>query len=116
MSGAVAGTQIGLTVTGALAVNSALNGGAVALTASGAITEATTGLITATTLSGSAQSLALPNANQIATLGSFATTAGLSVVDSRALTVTGPVTDGRSIALSAAGPLTLSGTSHGAGG
>jgi len=50
VTGAVAGSQIGLTVTGALAVNGTINGGTVALSPTGAITEGTGGLVTATTL------------------------------------------------------------------
>ena len=102
-------SQISLAVTGALGIDGAVSAGPVSLAASGAITEGTGGAITATTLSGSAASASLGNGNAIGTLGSFATTTGLTLVDGQPLTVSGPVTDGQSVALRSTGVLTIGG-------
>ena len=43
-------------------------------------------------------------------MASFSSTGGFSLVDGRALTVAGPVTDGTSVTLNTAGALALNGT------
>ncbi len=110
VSGPVSASQVGLTITGALAVNGAISGGPVSLVATGALSEGMGGQVTATVLTGSAQSASLGGANQVGTLGSFASQAGFTLNDGQALTVTGPVTDGQSVSLTTAGQLTLMGT------
>ena len=109
VSGPLSASQLSLGVTGALGINGAVAAGPVSLVATGAITEGTGGVLTATTLSGSAASAILGNSNGIGTLGSFTTTTGLTLVNGQALTVSGPVTDGQSVALSSTGVLTVAG-------
>ncbi len=100
---------ITLTIAGDLALASSLTATNVILNVAGTVTENPGGTITATTLSGLAGSANLGNGNAIGTLAGLATTMGLSLVDSEPLTVSGPVTDGQSIALSSGGVLTVSG-------
>ncbi len=109
IAGPVSGADTTLSAAGDLAINNAVSGATVILTSGGAITEGAGGSVAATTLRGAATSARLDQTNQVATLGSFATTTGLTLRDAAALTVAGPVTDGAAISLASTGPLTLSG-------
>ncbi len=102
-------TSVVLNVTGGLTLNGSVQTGGLTLAATGALNEGASGQVVATTLTGSAQLAGLGGANQVGTLGAFATTAGFALTDSQALTVAGPVTDGQSVMVSAAGRLTVSG-------
>ncbi len=103
-------SPLSLTAAGNLALTGSVTGGAVSLVSSAAISEAANAGVTAASLTGSANSAALGGTNAIGTLAGFATNAGLSLSNGQGLTVTGPVTDGQSIALNVAGGLTLAGT------
>ncbi len=106
-----AGTSsLSLTASGNLAVNGSLIGGAIALASTAAITEGAGGTLTAATLTGSANTASLGGSNTIGTLGSFTTAAGFALANGQGLAVSGPVTDGQSVALTVAGGLVLAGT------
>ncbi len=101
--------NVTMNVLGNLAINAPVTGTTVSLTATGVITESTGGLITAATLAGSAQSIALQSANQIATLGDVSARTNLAVNDTQALSVNGAITAGSSLALTTSGSLNLAG-------
>ena len=83
-------------------MNGLVQAGALALTVTGTINEAS-GTIVASSLTGSADTANFFATNTIATLGGFTSTNGFNYYGFGTLTVTGPVTDGHSIVLSAAG-------------
>jgi filamentous hemagglutinin family protein len=103
------------TSTGDLTISGSVAGTTTTLGAAGAISETAGGVITATTLNGTAvnSSSLAGTGNQIQQLGSFSVTGvgqGLSVLNNRALDVTGPVSVGAGgdIALTtSAGALTI---------
>ncbi|MGN2249706.1 filamentous hemagglutinin N-terminal domain-containing protein [Frateuria sp. GZRe14] len=116
------------TITSALSVNSALNGGSIALDSAGnlvlgkaikantlslksagSISQTASGLITAGTLSGqSAGATTLNQANAISTLGNFSANV-FSLTSTKALTVAGTVDGGASTALASGGNLRING-------
>jgi hypothetical protein len=114
----VGSDDLSLTTTGKgakIGVNNAIvDGGTVTLTSAGAITESSTGSISAAALTGSASKAAtLDGANQIATLAGFTTARGnLSLIDSEGLTVGGTVNTGkRNLSLQTTnGDLVIAGT------
>jgi len=89
------------------------------LEAGGGVTQAAASVVTAGTLTGTADSLTLDKSNQIASLGPFTATKGLTLVDDRDLTVGGAVKAaglslkiikaGQGITTTAAGTLTATG-------
>ena len=79
-----------------------MNGSTVTLNVpTGAITQTGAGTLTATTLTGSARSVALTGDNTVTTLGAFTSTAGFASSDTGALSVVGAVTDATSVGLNA---------------
>ncbi|MGN2248419.1 beta strand repeat-containing protein, partial [Frateuria sp. GZRR35] len=118
VNGSVASNGQALSLSGgALALNGAVNSGAgtTTLTASGAITEGTHGVLTAATLSGSATGAAmLTGANQVGALGNFSAN-GFSLTNARALTVAGAVNGGASgvMLITTDGKLTVNGGVNG---
>ncbi len=112
---------LGTVNTGALTVSAgdltlagAVNGTAVSLTSSGAISEGAGGSLTATSLTGhSAGTTTLAGTNHIGSLGSFSA-AGFALINAQALTVNGPVSGGAGTALTTtAGNLTINGAVSG---
>ena len=99
-----------LSVFGSLTLNSSVTGDAVVLTASGPIIEGAGGQLVATTLSGSANAVALNGQNRIGTLGNFQTTGLFSLNDNQPLAVTGSVVAGQPVTIGSLGDLTLSGS------
>ena len=100
---------------GSVAINGAVTVTDFVTTLSGALTNNGSGFLSATSLSGSANSVALGGTNQIGTLGPFATTGGFALTNGlgpggAALTVSGAVTAGGPFSITSNGPLTLSGT------
>ena len=102
-------TSVAFSAGGALSLNGVVRTGGLSLVATGAIAEGSGGVVTAGTLTGSGVSASLNNPNAVGTLGAFATTGGFALANAQALTVTGPLSDGVSVAIGAAGPITLSG-------
>ncbi|HEY0198066.1 MAG TPA: filamentous hemagglutinin N-terminal domain-containing protein [Rhodanobacter sp.] len=103
------GSSTTLTTTnGDLTINGAVKGTTTTLTSVGAIGEGGSGAIIADTLTGSSTgSTALTGANVIGTLGGF-TSAGFNLIDTQALTVSGPVDGGSSTTLTTtSGDLTI---------
>jgi hypothetical protein len=102
--------DVSMTIAGPLTINTLILGGAVSLLVGGTISEGPGGGVFATTLSGSATLASFAGLdNTVTMLGSFSTTSGFTLNDGRALTVSGPVTDGASVALTSIGTLTLAG-------
>ena len=94
---------------GAVTLTGPVTATLVGLTAAGSpLTETGAGLISATTLSGTAGSANLGNANTVGTLGSFTTTSGFLLDDTTGLAIAGTVSDPTSVTLLVAGPLTES--------
>ena len=92
--------------SGNLDLTDALTGGTVDLVTDGTLVQATTGIITATTLEGrSVGATTLTAANLIGALGAFSTiNAGLKLTDGKALTVSGDLSTGAgAIALTTTG-------------
>ena len=83
---------------------------ALALNATGAITEAPAGLVAAQVLTGRADRVDLSGANRVAALGDFITSTGFTLNNQPSLAVTGVVRDGQSVSLRTDGSMTLSGT------
>ena len=109
VTGAVIGPVINLDVTGDLALSAnltAATSGTVSLNAIGGAISQTAGVITAGSLTGSADSASLTQTNQIASLGPFTTTTSFSLTDGQDLTVAGPVGIG-AVSLNVTGALTL---------
>ena len=73
------------------------------LFATGLVSENPTGIITAGTLVGGANSAALTSGNSVGSLGSFTSSAGFALADTVPLAIIGPVTDPTSIALTDTG-------------
>jgi filamentous hemagglutinin len=88
--------QASLSVAGDLVLEGDVSAPAVALTASGAISQPA-GAITADSLTGSAASAAFPGANVIATLGNFATSGGFVFADTVGLTLQGTLSAGNAV-------------------
>ena len=85
--------QLGSAGAGTVTVGAPLNAsGAGILLLTGAVIETGTGAIVGNTLVGNAASAALTGANQIATLGDFATTGRFALNDAQSLAVAGAVT------------------------
>ncbi len=110
VSGTVSG-DLSISTSGDLTINTGLiqSPGTVVLTVGGAITEVSGGFISAGVLTGSAGSGTLDQPNFVAALGPFAARTGFDLVNSTALTVTGPVSDGVRAAITSNGPLTVAG-------
>jgi filamentous hemagglutinin family protein len=88
--------QASLTVAGDLVLEGDVSAPAVALTASGAISQPA-GAIAADSLTGRAASAAFPGANVIATLGNFATSGGFVFADTVGLTLKGTLSAGNAV-------------------
>ncbi len=102
---------VGSLATASITIASAFNlsdVGTLNLIAAGPILGAGGG-ITVPRLTGHSGSATLTGTNFIDTLGPFTTSTGFALTDAQPLTVTGPVSDGASIALNVAGGLTLLG-------
>jgi filamentous hemagglutinin family protein len=101
IAGTVVSTGLGVALnagSGGIAIGGVVNTGAGALqiATTGALTEAAGGAVSAAQVDGVAGSVALAaaaGANTIATLGSFSTAGGFTLVNAGALSVTGPVSD-----------------------
>ncbi|OZB58567.1 MAG: hypothetical protein B7X39_17875 [Lysobacterales bacterium 14-68-21] len=95
IGGSIGGASIALAGQGGLDINAAVNAGTgdISLGSSGgAITEGSSGVLTAGSLSGtSAGSTTLDGANQVVTLGNFTTGGDFSFRDARTLTVNSPL-------------------------
>ena len=103
-------TTITLSTLGSLTLNSSVTGDTVVLNAGGPIIGGPGGQVIATTLTGSANTVALNGINQVGTLGDFQATGGFSLIDSQPLAITGTVTAGQPATISSAGNLGLSGS------
>ncbi|MBU6398592.1 MAG: hypothetical protein KJS74_10480, partial [Rhodospirillales bacterium] len=113
-TGTLSGHAITLTGT-SLALDGVVNATSLALAASGAISQASTGALDVTQLGGTAGgNVALAGANSIGTLGALSATGTINLQDSTALDVAGAVSAGSSLALSAP-TLTLANTLRGGG-
>ena len=115
ISGLIDPPDVTLTVAGDLAINNPVVAGTLTLNVTGAVTEGAGGSVQAATLQGVVGTATLNRAVFVDQLGGFAGTGGLVVSSGRPLTVTGPVTDGVSVALQGVGntgvpALTLAGT------
>ena len=110
IAGALSAASTWITTNGPLVINAPVNGGAMTLDATGAISEGTSGRLAASLLQGSAASADFSQGgNAVAALGTFVTAAGLTLAAGTALTVTGPVVDGTRISIASTGTLTLAG-------
>ena len=88
-------TSIGLSAAGGIALGASVTGGAVTLTAPGNAIIQTAGALTASSLTGSAGSVALgATGNNVTTLNAFTTTGAFSLADSAALSIAGAVSTG----------------------
>jgi hypothetical protein len=102
------------TTAGNLAINGAVNGTTTAFDVAGNLTQGAGGVITATTLRGTAGgAVTLGGNNRIDTLGDFSA-AGFSLKNVQDLTVAGPVNGGASVGLATTGNLVINGTLTGA--
>ena len=98
-------TSVGLASTGSIVIAGSVSGGVVTTTGS---TIAEPGSLTAATLTGSAGSAQFTGANQIASVGNFATGSDFTLSDGRSVTVAGTVT-GNNVTFGINGSLTDSG-------
>ena len=86
---------VGAATAGALSIAGTLDFSAVpvlSLLSGSGIAEGANGALVVTTLAGSAASVSLGGANTITSLGSFASGGGFTLADTRALSITGPLT------------------------
>jgi filamentous hemagglutinin family protein len=107
VSAPVTAGTIDLAIAGDLALDSSLTATLIRLAASGALTQPG-GVMTATTLAGSAASAHLGDANSIGTLADFAIGSALLLDDAGSLVVAGPVSAGAAT-LVTGGALTFAG-------
>ena len=103
---AVSGATVDLAAGDNLLLYAPVNGTTVDLVAAGSIMQNSSGLVTATTLIGSAPGVYLTDSNAIANLGAFTANSGLQLTTSGDLTITGAVNAGTSsVALNTGGTL-----------
>ena len=115
VTGVVSDAFVGVslqTTNGDMTLTAGVSAPNVTLTSAGTIGE-NGGFVTATTLSGSATSASFTGgADQVGTLGVFATSAGFALIDTQSLTVTGPINDSSNAGVSlqtTSGDITLAG-------
>ncbi|MDE1884134.1 MAG: filamentous hemagglutinin N-terminal domain-containing protein, partial [Rhodospirillales bacterium] len=102
-AGTLTGTTLDLTGT-SLALDGKVNATSLALAASGAVTQASTGALDVTQLSGTAGgNVALAGANSIGTLGALGAAGNIVLDDTGTMTLGGAVSAGTSLALAANG-------------
>ncbi|MDE2580286.1 MAG: filamentous hemagglutinin N-terminal domain-containing protein [Rhodospirillales bacterium] len=108
------GLPVGQTVptAGSITVGESLDlttlAATLALDTTGPITQATGATIAVGSLTGTADTVTLDQANAIGTLGAFAASGSLTLNDATSLTVAGPIVAG-DVSLTAAGTMTLAG-------
>ncbi|MDE1896301.1 MAG: S-layer family protein, partial [Rhodospirillales bacterium] len=107
-TGTLTGTTLDFNAA-SMALNGLVNASLLNLSASSAITQATSGALNTATLSGSGSNILLGGANTISTLNALSATSTINLQDTAALNVNGAVSAGSSLALSAPG-LTLANT------
>ena len=110
ITGAIDPPDVTLNVAGDLAINSSIIAGTLALNVTGAVTEAATGSISAVNLRGVSGSVVLGTAVRVGTLADFTTVGVLTVLDSAALTVAGPVNAGDTFTARSTGTMTVAGS------
>jgi filamentous hemagglutinin family protein len=112
VTGVVDPATVNMTVNGPLVIAAPIiASSSVALFVTGAITEAPGGFISTPLLRGSAASAAFSQgSDDVFTLGSFTTASGFTLINQTGMTITGPVVDGVSIAVTSRGSLQIAGT------
>jgi filamentous hemagglutinin family protein len=112
VTGVVDPATVNLTINGPLTIAAPIYASDnAALFVTGAITEAPGGFISTPLLRGSAASAAFSQgSDDVFTLGSFTTASGFTLINQTGMTITGPVVDGVSIAVTSRGSLQIAGT------
>ncbi|MBU6449955.1 MAG: filamentous hemagglutinin N-terminal domain-containing protein, partial [Rhodospirillales bacterium] len=103
-AGTLTGQAISLTGT-SLSLNGTVNGTALGLAASGAISQASTGALNISTLSGGGSGIQLAGANSIGSLGALSASGNIVLDNTGTITLGGAVSAGTSLALATNGLL-----------
>ncbi|MDE2318617.1 MAG: filamentous hemagglutinin N-terminal domain-containing protein [Rhodospirillales bacterium] len=103
-AGTLNGQAISLTGT-SLSLNGTVNGTALGLAASGAISQASTGALNISTLSGGGSGIQLAGANSIGSLGALSASGNIVLDNTGTITLGGAVSAGTSLALATNGLL-----------